>query len=114
MLRQHIRMSRINRHRRGLLIGDNTNGIISIGFSLCHKGDKYQDHIAEELAMKRAFDWREKELSSAKYTENSGPYIPQSVKSDFYRFVARCRNYFKGCQFAPWILQFLESKYPHG
>jgi hypothetical protein len=81
LLKKYIR----NQHgqRRGVIVA-NKNGT---GFSLCRKGDKYNEDTAIDIAVVRA------NLNS----ENGEVLfeIPNSIARDFSRMEKRGKNYFK-------------------
>lgn len=57
---------------------------VGTGFSLCQKKDKKVDGRGKKIALRRAL-------------VNSKEVIPNSMKSEYERFLKRCQKYFKGC-----------------
>ena len=82
-IRQYIRNK--DRSPKGVFIAvrdSNMKDVVSIGWSLCHKNDKYDKARAEQIAYNRALKY-------------STVAIPQSICMELDNFVSRCERYFK-------------------
>lgn len=108
IMRTFIKNEQINRKKRGLLLADikysEAEGIpnlVSIGFSLCNKKDKYDDALAHKIARNRLRKNYQKDFIS----------IPQSIQKQLKRFIKRCEKYYKidgiNIIFPLWINGFM-------
>jgi hypothetical protein len=95
-------------------------GIIPLGYSLCHKTDrfdnlrirvdKYYDYfdpdpgLGRTIAIARGSKWAEANGTKAEgYVET----IPDSIKKDLYNFMVRSLKYYKGDKLAEWAELFM-------
>jgi len=76
---------------------------VNIGYSLCHKKDKWDHPIVDgirikapgfgqKLAKRRAFDFKHSTVHQ----------VPPSIYKQFIAFTDRCRRYFKGAVLPRW------------
>lgn len=79
---QYIRDHRTGR-RRGVMVGmANPDGGFLVGFSLCHKRDRFDRDLGLRIASARALT-------------GSSASVPHSMRSEMERFKQRCAKYFK-------------------
>jgi len=82
---------------------------VVVGYSLCHKKYDEFDKIGfkrvpghgRAMAVTRAVRW-----NNAYYVN-----VPPSIHGDFFKFVERCKKYYKDKELVPWIENVLKC-YP--
>lgn len=86
MTGQIIRYTRNeNGERNGCLVAGKVDGKVRIGYSLCHRNDKFDKSVARNIAEARM------EKTQKDYTTT----LPPSMIEEFKRFTVRCGKYFK-------------------
>jgi hypothetical protein len=79
---QNIHRNRNNRRARvGVLVSCCKDGVVKVGYSLCHKDDEFNAKEAYITAGKRM---AEKVITP-----------PNSIRSDIEKFLDRCSRYYK-------------------
>lgn len=66
-----------------------------VGYSLCHKLDKFSKTKALSLATSRAFWWSK--------IKRRLPNVPSSVRPELASFLNRCQRYFKDMGVPKWV-----------
>lgn len=67
--------------RKGLVVGTVLNGSIKVGWSLCHRTDKFDKDLAHDLAFGRILN-----------KKSDAP--PESIASAVVHMEDRCQRYF--------------------
>lgn len=116
-----IEIYKVKRNRKNEIVTKQPKGVlvaglteddrIAIGYSLCHKTDRFDyihKHIktkglGKKLAKERAIKW----ASRKKYIEP--PKVPVSIKNDILKFIDRCTKFYKMKKFVPWVENYLRG-----
>mgnify|MGYP000999992059 CR=1 FL=1 len=91
MIKQFIRAER----KVGVMVGVCIDGIICIGISAVTPGDKFDPVLGTSIAAGRALKARR--------------LMPRYI-DELEEFASRCKRYFKGAEFAPYVKEFLGLK----
>ena len=76
--------TKINRSPIGVLISTKINGELRLGWSLCHKKDKFNIERGIEYACNRAM-----------YHYHDSEPLPQSITIQYHNFAVKSAKYFK-------------------
>ena len=92
---------------------------VSIGYSLCHKRDRFdyrQGFRLEGLGVLYALQKADKHRETGNFIISFHPVhkqyskstlkIPQSISDDLKRFINRCKKYYKDKEFPEWAIAF--------
>jgi hypothetical protein len=114
-------------HKKGVMLAyeDPETGQIVIGFSLCHKRDRFdyrQGMRMDNLGIWYACNKANKHKDSKRFAISTKPEdrqlskrivkIPQSMAKDFAKFIARCRRYYKDKDLPEWATNFALEQLP--
>lgn len=87
-----------NGHKKGLLMSYvDENGDLKLGYSMCHRNDKFNAKIGKYIAYHRAICLEQRHTT-----------IPQVIKRHLEKFVVRCKKYYKDKQLPRWVLSLEE------
>lgn len=115
-------------HRRGVLLAfvdPQDAEKVSIGYSLCHKFDRFDYRMGfhlQGLGSWYALQKAEKHRDSDTFVISTGPQhrqlsksvvkIPQSIEKVLQSFIYRCSKYYKDKELPKWALDFALSELP--
>jgi len=102
----------ISKQPKGVLVAGLTeSGQIAIGFSLCHRIDRF-DYINRKIRAK-GLGRRIAEERAIKWSQDEPVNIPSSIEKELQKFIYRCMRFYKNYQFVPWVKNFHETKLSH-
>ena len=90
MIKQYIRADR----KIGVMVGICIDGLICIGISAVTPGDKFDAELGTSIAAGRAL---------------KSKHLMPRYADELEEFAARCKRYFKGAEFAPYVKEFFAS-----
>jgi hypothetical protein len=95
---------------KGVMIAFAEGDKLYIGWSMCHKKDKFSMHKAFNIATERAEKWYSSKIQkrhpSAPYYYLEYNTIPASIAEEFQNFVERAINYYKDKVIPIWVINF--------
>lgn len=80
-------------HKIGLLIAVKDGNHIGIGWSKCCKRDKFDKHLAEQIAYGRAMIYNIDHSLEIDFAVHNT--LPFAIEKEFGKFVQRAKKYFK-------------------
>jgi len=109
------------RRKKGVMVAGLTpDNDVAIGFSLCHKNDRFDylnkkektPKFGQTLAIQRALKWANykksirdtyanQDLKQAIKRSNQALLIPETVYNNLHRFIERCARYYKDAHRLP-------------
>ena len=97
----------VTKQPKGVLIAGLTeDDQIAIGYSLCHKTDRF-DYIHRHIKAK-GFGRKLAEERAAKWSKYELVKVPGSIKSDLDKFICRCKKFYKDRKFVPWVENLIQ------
>jgi hypothetical protein len=100
--------------KKGVLVACSTETkeygpTVGIGFSLCHRRDRFDYHPGTG---QRVPGWGRKVAKerAKKWVGNFVIEIPPSIEPELYEFISRCQRYFKDKALPPWAEIVLHNK----
>ena len=99
----------ISKQPKGVLVAGLTeNGQIAIGFSLCHRIDRF-DYINRKIKAK-GLGRRIAEERAIKWSQHELVKIPDSIEKELRKFIYKCTRFYKHNQFVPWVENFYRTE----
>lgn len=85
--------------------GKHVKNVWNIGWSLCHKEDKYDSKIAHKIALGRAHSLKHPQKVLDSFTDRrNAPNVPHTIAKEITKMYERCERYFKGDAQPAWSL----------
>jgi len=105
-----------NFEKKGVLVAIVENGIVEVGFSMCHKMDKWDfvkgEHVRNfglKVAIERADFWFTREKFSILERHINFITIPQTISRDLFRFIDKLKGKYPCKMFPMWAEKFVQS-----
>jgi len=99
----------ISKQPKGVLVAGLTeSGQIAIGFSLCHRIDRF-DYINRKIKAK-GLGRRIAEERAIKWSQHELVKIPNSIEKELRKFIYKCTRFYKHNQFVPWVENLYRSE----
>jgi len=101
----------------GVMFADEQDGVVIIGYSLCHNilddfdyiDNEYQTKgLGLQIAKDRAFKWVTY-YDTSKFKKIADG-VPESIRPDLKKFIHRAQKYYKKHSLSKWVINFQNIK----